>query len=257
MVKGGVFAESIRFLRQYREQYDSIIVAYSGGKDSLCVLDLCCKVWEKVVCYTAYFVPGLECVDKQMRFAKERYGVKILYYPGINLLRCLANGTYCPARFQDLPDDLGPYDVARQAMIDTGINLVANGERKSDSLERRRRIGTFEGIISPIANWQRWDVFAYAKIHDIPLPDSDPRVMTGVNLSMESLIWLHDNHPEDFKKLSVFFPFAEAVIRRRDWYNISGIVSDRNTEDGRQASRNKKRRLGAPKRGRGATTEVW
>ena len=41
------------------------------------------------------------------------------------------------------------------------------------------------------------------------------------NLSTPALLWLHDYHPDDFQKLLRFFPYAEAVVKRRDWYDIA------------------------------------
>jgi hypothetical protein len=63
-------------------------------------------------------------------------------------------------------------------------------------------------------------VLAYLKINGIPVPDSSGGQATGVDLSTPSILWLYDNHPEDFQKLLQYFPLAEAAIKRRDEYGV-------------------------------------
>jgi len=43
---------------------------------------------------------------------------------------------------------------------------------------------------------------------------------SGVGLVTRSLLWLHENEPDDFKKILRWFPFAEAVVYRRKYYGI-------------------------------------
>ena len=63
-------------------------------------------------------------------------------------------------------------------------------------------------------------MLAYLQRQGIPIPESDGRNASGVGLSTPFLLWLYDHHPDDFRKLCDFFPYAEAVPKRREWYNV-------------------------------------
>ena len=90
-----VFTDTSRLLARYAEQHESILVSFSGGKDSLVCLDLCTRAFKRVVCYFMYFVKDLECCEQQLQYARDRWGVEILQYPHWILFRCLKNGVYC------------------------------------------------------------------------------------------------------------------------------------------------------------------
>lgn len=178
-----IWNDTLKLLKEKAEVSDSCLVAYSGGKDSLVVMDLCMKTFRNVVPFFMYFVPGLAVIDKQLAYCKERWGKDVLMYPHWLLYRCLKNGIYCDEHFSkdEMPEPtlLDIYTWVRQ---ETGISFLATGAKKSDS---------------------------------------SGKSATGVDLSTPSLLWLHDKHPRDFRKLLEFFPFAEAVVQRRKMYGIA------------------------------------
>jgi hypothetical protein len=77
-----------------------------------------------------------------------------------------------------------------------------------------------DAIRNPIAKWHKYDVLAYLKTQGIEPPPSSGKSATGVDLSVPSLLWLHDTFPEDFERLCRMFPYARAVVARRDFYGI-------------------------------------
>ena len=186
------------------------------------MLDLCSRAFKRVVCFQMYFVPDLE-VDRQRRvYAEKRWGIPVLTLPHWNLIEALANGIHCndSFAFDGAPDfTLGTvYSIVR---AQTGIRLIANGAKKADSRYRRATFATFakqKDMLYPLAEWNKFDVLAYLKKREIEVLTGDKRNATGVDLSEASLLWLHDNHPADYRKLLAFFPYAHAVIKRRDWY---------------------------------------
>lgn len=217
-----VLKKTIEQLQKESMTNKSILVSYSGGKDSLVVLDLCCSVFKHVVCFFMYFIPGLEVCERQLRFAKERWGVEIIQYPHWLLSRVLKNGIYCNNYYKldDLPE-LGPNDIYAVARADTGIELIATGQKRSDTLHRRRNLSSPQrNVIHPIKDWNKHEVLAYLRMRNIPVPDSSGAAVTGIDLSTKNLLWLYDNHPEDFKKLCKVFPYAETVVWRRAWYGV-------------------------------------
>jgi 3'-phosphoadenosine 5'-phosphosulfate sulfotransferase (PAPS reductase)/FAD synthetase len=209
-------------LAKYAEQHDAILLSYSGGKDSLACLDLCRRHFKTVICFNMFSIPGLAVTKEAIRYAIENYGVTVLSYPHWGLFNALKSGTYRnPHWSSDLLPDVTLHHIHRMVMNDTGIDLIAHGGKSSDSLWRRRNMSVTSGheeVIYPIGDWNKYEVIAYLSMKGIPLPKGASGSNSGIDLTSVSLFWLHDNHPEDFKILCKWFPYAEAVIYRRKWY---------------------------------------
>jgi len=218
------FLAASRTLGSVASEHKAVLVAYSGGKDSLAVLDLCARSFRRVVCFFMYFVPGLECVETQLDYARRKWGVEIIQYPHWVFCRCIKHGAYrTPGRLDAALMDVKLADVYALARADSGLDIIATGAKRSDGIWRRRNMAQtahHADIIYPIKAWNKFDVLAYLKTHDIPIPDSSGRSATGIDLSTPSLLWLHDNYPEDFRRLCEYFPFAEAAIWRRQWHGV-------------------------------------
>lgn len=216
--------ETLTILREARERTDSCLVSYSGGKDSLCVLDMCMRTFSRVEAFFMYFIPDLEVIEAQLELARKHWGVTIHQVPHWALSRCLAYGVYMWPSYKR--DDLRDYklrDVYNLMIERTGIPLIATGAKRSDSLWRKRNLANiahYTDVIHPCVGWGKKDVLAYLGMHNIPLPDSSGGAMTGIGLATPDLLWLHDKHPDDFRKLVKIFPFAEAVVWRREFYGI-------------------------------------
>lgn len=201
----------------------SLLVAFSGGKDSLAVLDLAtrCGYFKRIECFFMYFIEGMRSCEEQLQYARDRWGVTIHQVPHWNLVKCLKAGIYC------FPHDKLPewklQSVYQSIMGETGIPLIATGAKKSDSLWRRRFMHSQRHetwVVAPCAEWSKFDVLSYLRVQKIRIPDSSGANATGVDLSTPSVLWLHDNHPDDFAKLRRAFPFVDAVVMRRDIYGI-------------------------------------
>lgn len=215
-----VYLKTLKELEQHAEENEAILIGFSGGKDSLVVLDLCVKVFKRVVCFYMYIVPGLQVVERQLKWAEDRYGVPILQYPHWLLSRFFKQGVYCDPsyRFNKVPE-LRMRDIFALVRNDTGIWLIALGWKKTDTLWRRRNMAhESPGVIHPIRDWNKYEVLAYCKMNNIQLPDAAKGRVSGIDLSEKTLLWLHERHPEDFKKLLKVFPYAEVPIYRRKFY---------------------------------------
>lgn len=226
-----IFNDTLRMLEQHASTHDSVLVAFSGGKDSLVTLDLCCKIFPKVVAFHKWLVPGLEVIERQLDIARNRYKVPVLEYPSASFFEAQRDGLFCnPApELQDM-EDISLAETFYWPRMDTGIQLMATGMRASDGLKRRQFFANIRATgksdwantIFPIEHWRKIDVLTYLKVNKIPLPPAEKgSVTSGVGLNTESLLWLHDEFPRDFAKLKRFFPYIEAVVKRREYHGVS------------------------------------
>jgi phosphoadenosine phosphosulfate reductase len=219
-VADSAYLKAVHFLEGIRRERDSVLVAYSGGKDSRAVLDLAVRVFPRVVPVHFSFVPGLRYVAELLQFAQDRYGLDVVQYPSPDLLQALCWGVYCrvPWRFDGIrPPRYGAvYDLVKK---DFGIPVTLTGCRRSDSWQRRQMLnaGTMPGT-HPIADWSKHHVEAYLKQHDIPMPPAPKGATTGVGLAKRSVLFLHDHYPDDYERLRRFFPFVSAIAARREFY---------------------------------------
>ena len=218
----GKIDDTLRLLEETAKDKKSVAVAYSDGKDSRVVIDLCLRTFERVEAFYMYMIPDLDFMNKKLAEAEERLGIKIHQLPHEALADSLRRGLYCnPKDYAEiLPDvkvrDL--YNIAKQAL---DVDIVVTGAKGSDSSWRRRYFHatrTWTDMIYPIKDWNKHDVIGYLNARRIPVPESSGLNASGVSLIPPELLWVYDNHPEDFKKICAFFPYAEAVVWRRVFY---------------------------------------
>jgi 3'-phosphoadenosine 5'-phosphosulfate sulfotransferase (PAPS reductase)/FAD synthetase len=225
--------ETVAMVQEAASKYDAVAVAYSDGKDSRVVLDLCKRFFRRVDCFFMYFIPGLPIMEQAIRDAERRIGMKIRQYPHWALAKCLRGGVYCDPTWRN--DTLPEYkltDVYAIAMADTNTRIVATGAKASDSPWRRRFMASTQSyILQPIAKWNKFDVLAYLKARHIPIPESvGEGNATGIDLDPKALLWLYDNSRADFEAIERFFPYIRAVPMRRKFYG------DKNKSRGGQES---------------------
>jgi phosphoadenosine phosphosulfate reductase len=219
-----IIQDTLSKLSEASSRSDAILVAYSGGKDSLVVLDLCMRSFKHVECFFMYFVPGLRCVEEMLDYGRKRWGVKINQYPHWMTTKSIRDGIFCPNYFTR--DDLPEWklrDIYNLAMAEAGIPIMATGAKKADSLWRKRQLATWgnkSDTLYPIVEWNKLDVISYLRARNIPVPASSGKSATGIDLSTPSLLWLHDSYPDDFRRVCEVFPYAEAVVYRRRWYGV-------------------------------------
>lgn len=216
----GRIDEALARLKKARQRSPSVVVSYSGGKDSLVVTDMCIRSFDKVEAFIMEFVPGMEIVDEQCLMLQKLWGIECLRYPHWSALNARKWGVHCNL----LPDsldikDFTLADILHAVRSDTGIQMIANGYKISDGRHRKKimRVASAD-TVSPLAGFQKVDVLAYMASRKIPVPKSSGGIMTGIDLSVNSLLWLHDDHPRDFRRICEVFPYAESVVWRRKFY---------------------------------------
>jgi len=143
--------------------------------------------------------------------------------PHWSAINSLKFGYYCnPAAENEYEvPQMSLWNIYASMIKLTGIPVILTGFKRSDSNSRRRFMAwssSNEQIIHPIAGWRKRDVIGYLQFKGIPLPPSSGAQTTGVDLTDRELLWLYDTYPRDFDALLKYFPFAEAVVKRREMF---------------------------------------
>lgn len=224
--------KSIRELEVLARLEQSVLVSYSGGKDSLAVMDLCVKTFgpQRVKAFFWFTVPDLEVCNAQIRLCQDKWGIDPVQLPHWDMVMQMKNGLWCdPTPAMDDMPDLDLKTGYAYAMDLCGASICATGMKDADGLPRRHFFANIRDsgnnfwnrLIHPIRDWNKKDVLDYLRANDIPIPEAEPgAVTTGVGLVHDALCWLHDKHPADFQKLLKWYPYAESAIKRREWFGV-------------------------------------
>lgn len=212
-----------------------VIVGVSTGKDSLAVLDLCCKFFgpENVRPYFMFLVPDLRFQSDYLSYLERRYSLQILRIPHWGLSDLFRANTF---RFYNTRSTslrrLRARDIDAYLRKQTGIDWIATGEKACDSVERNAMIRRVSGIdtkrrrLFPLAFWQQATVYNHLKENSIALPpeyslstaafDSKRRnSMSFGNLWHKSIAWIKSRYPDDYQKIVRQFPLIEVQFLRQ------------------------------------------
>ena len=202
---------------------DSVIVGFSGGKDSIVTLDLCFKYFKNVKPFFMYYVPNLEFQEQMLRRYEERYNTKILRIPHFEMSNAMKYGV-----FRDIDwsvSIVGMNDVYAYLRQETGFHWIAAGERCADSIVRNAMIkksGSIDykrGRFYPVAYWKKNEILEYIKYKKLYLsPEQKKMGFSFRSLSGNELSIIKNMYPDDYKKILTVFPFAEASVKRFEEY---------------------------------------
>lgn len=210
---------------------DSVIVGFSGGKDSVVTLDLCMKHFKRVEGYFLYYVPGLSFQERMLQWAERRYGISIYRLPHFELSKFLQMGSFRPVDLAVPTVEVA--DLYAHLRAHFGIHWIAAGERIADSIWRRAMIkhsGTIDrkrGRLYPVAHFSKAHIFAYIKAHRLQVSE-ESRVLgfSFRSLQADDLIKIRQHYPDDFAKIKAMFPLVEAGIKHREWYERPDAVPE-------------------------------
>jgi 3'-phosphoadenosine 5'-phosphosulfate sulfotransferase (PAPS reductase)/FAD synthetase len=199
----------------------AVLVAYSGGKDSLALMDLCVRAGRRVEAFFMYFLPGLDYTRHWVEFAQRRWSVTVREYQHWGITYYLRRGVFRAAPDDDCPK-LTILDIERAARQDSGIEWIGYGYKKIDSLQRRGflthdwpgGINEKRKCFAPLAEWNNTEVKAYLSRRGIPCPGIDGKRSTGISLTPECLEWLRDEWPDDYRRILKVFPYASGQADR-------------------------------------------
>lgn len=224
-----IFTEAVNRLRTLAAKHSEVLVGFSTGKDSWATLDMCVKTFTKVTAVFMEFVPGLRMIEEQIELAEKRYGINIIRVPDHVFLRCYQVGEWNDVHHEIAKiKTLANHEVFKLVAHEGGFKLVANGMKRGDGMftmaagdDDSKVAGKLGGgitMVCPLWKWRNTDVLAYLNVNKIPIPDSDGRKSSSIDMTEPNILWLWDKHRDDFFKLEKYFPYMRAVVKRREWY---------------------------------------
>ena len=207
---------------------DSVIVGFSGGKDSIVTLDLCLKHFKHVEAYFLYIVSDLEFQEVYLRYIEKRYTIKIHRLPHWMLGRLFKDATYRPHNKKTVNCPVITInDIENELYKLSGIEWFASGQKACDSIERNAMLRRNNGIdeirkrIYPVTFFTNKTIFSYLKMNNIPLPP-DYRILghSFGSLWGKDLKRIKETYPNDYKKILEVFPYVEAAIKRDEFKQV-------------------------------------
>lgn len=232
VIDGIVPSADIR--QQLIDSGDDLLLAFSGGKDSLAtwlaMLDSGIDP-DKIYPYYMYSIPNLKFVNDQLDEFEQIFQRPIGRYPNPRLYQRLKYGTMQPpdrraviraARIPEITEN----DVIAAIEDDYGLERDRwrmDGVRATDSIVRRismKRHGPMKphlNKVSPIWDWKIADVRNAMAFHKIPWPidyEWFGRSFDGIDYRFIKPVY--DNAPDDFERLKEWYPFLELELIRHD-----------------------------------------
>lgn len=198
---------------------DSVIVGFSGGKDSIVTLDLCFKYFKNVKPFFMYLVPELEFQERMLKWYENKYQTEIIRIPHFECSNFLKYGSFTLADWDiDIVKINDTYEYLRQQ---TGYHWIAAGERCADSIVRNAMIkksGSIDykrGRFYPLAYWKKNEVLQYIKQKKLYLsPEQRKLGFSFRSLAGSELAIIKEIYPKDYEKILKVYPFAGAGVER-------------------------------------------
>lgn len=218
---GRLLFEPVKLASRYTRE---VIVSFSGGKDSVVVLDLCMRYFDRVHVFFMYQVPGLSFQEATLRWYEERYGITIHRIPHPELAEWLRLGVF---RHLDLSVPAISFnDIYHYVRVVTGGAWIAAGERIADSIWRRammKRAGSVDRLRArfyPVMYWRKQDVLRYIEQRRLKVsPEGKYLGHSFRSLEPEEMFLVKLHYPRDFEKIERWFPFVGASVMRFEMEN--------------------------------------
>ena len=207
---------------------DSVIVAFSGGKESVVTLDLCFRYFKHVVPFFMYICPELSFQEKTLEWYEKKYQTEIIRLPHMDVSEFFHYGSF------RIPDPTYPIvsinDIYRYMRLETDIWWIAAGERIDDSIVRRammKKSGSIDvqrGRFYPVSAWKKREILDYIKFHNLYIgQDSKKLGFSFKSLWGKELLMLKQHFPGDYDKILRLYPFAAAGVKREEVLAEKGI----------------------------------
>lgn len=219
-------------IAEIRRRTDTILLAFSCGKDSIAAWLECRKHFSHIVAFYMYLIPDLEFVERSLRYYEDWFGCRIIRVPHPSLYRMLNNfvfqapqncATIEAANLADF-DYTDMYTAVRRKMGLSDDAYAASGVRAVDSPYRLVAVKRYGAInhkkrhFYPIWDWRKDRLLAEITHAGIKLPPDYRlfgRSFDGIDYRF--LKPIRDAYPDDYARIIEYFPLAELEIKRREY----------------------------------------
>lgn len=202
---------------------DSTIVAFSGGKESVVVMDMCFNYFKKVKPFFMYICPELSFQEKTIEWYEKKYQTEIERIPHMDVSEFFHYGSFRQADYSFPIVSIN--DIYHYMRTEYNIWWISAGERIDDSIIRRAMIKNSSSIdvkrgrFYPVAYWNKKEILKYIKYHNLYLgQDSKKLGFSFKSLEGKELAMLKQHFPDDYKKVLKLYPFAAAGVKRYEEY---------------------------------------
>lgn len=210
-------------------QSDTCLLSFSMGKDAIGSWLQCRRFFKRVVAFYLYAAPGIQFVERGLRYYEDYFGQHIYRLPHPSLYRMLREHIFQPPgrirllqatslekfNYKDIEDSLR-----------TDLNLgpevySATGVRANDSARRAlviRRYGTInhnKHKFYPIWDWDKDRLIKEITAAGVKLPvdyQMFPRSWDGINA--QYLVPIKQRFPDDYERILKWFPLADLELFR-------------------------------------------
>ncbi len=205
---------------------NNVIVSFSGGKDSVVVLDLCHRYFKTVHAFFMYQVKGLSFQERVLKYYEKKYGIEIMRVPHFELSAFLRFG-YFRAPDYDV-NIVSVADIYSYVRGKTAAEWIAGGEKINDSIWRRAVIKKSGSIDSkrrrvyPLSYWNKKQIEAYVKQNKLKYSIESEFLKRGSSFgdfSPYSMAIVKRHFPKDYETILKWFPLIEASVKK---YEIHG-----------------------------------
>ena len=170
-----------------------------------------------------YPLPGMDYTQFLIDWVRRRYGLRLRTYPHYSTICNLNDGIFRP-HLPDPPDKITFNEILNVVRVDTGLDYVMYGIRRSDSMGRRLMIDkwsddafdTKSRLFNPIYDWTNSQVFNYMTRYRLPLLGPTEHQINGIGLEPFGLEWLRAHWPRDYQRILKVFPHAAAHADRAE-----------------------------------------
>ena len=201
-----------------RNETNEVNLFYSCGKDSIVLIDMLAKKFDRVICYFMYFVKDLDHIEIYLKWAKNKYkNVEIRQMPHFMLSSIKRSGIYCEP--QDVKvQKIG--DIEKLIRQETGLKYIFSGMKGVDGFMKRMVLKKYElnaispvGTVYPLALWTNKEVLRYIDALGLikPIKYSN-KVSNGITFDTDVYLFLQKYYPNDLKKILYEFPLSQMLL---------------------------------------------